>query len=147
MKLNNGARLELDFLAGAAAVSGFRLLHTATGPEALTNVSTIIFDCDGVLWKGASVVHNAVEVSDSADRGLRRCTQRFIGIGSRRDFEGSGLCWALSPVMTHIRCWMSSLALDSAVQYFEIRPSLAPWYFAPKVSKDQCLTHVHLHNL
>ncbi|MEW5308031.1 MAG: hypothetical protein WDW38_000020 [Sanguina aurantia] len=56
----------------AAAVSGFRLLNTAAGPEALTNVSTIIFDCDGVLWKGSSIVHNAVEVSAGAGSDLGR---------------------------------------------------------------------------
>jgi hypothetical protein len=40
-----------------------RLLDSSTGPAVLQQLDTLMFDQDGVLWRGQDLIPNAVEVS------------------------------------------------------------------------------------
>jgi len=39
-----------------------RVLDSSSGPELLQQLDTLIFDQDGVLWRGHDLIPNAVEV-------------------------------------------------------------------------------------
>jgi hypothetical protein len=43
-------------------MSGPTILDNISGPAVLSKLSTVILDCDGVLWQGSDVVPNAIEV-------------------------------------------------------------------------------------
>ncbi|KXZ52039.1 hypothetical protein GPECTOR_10g1062 [Gonium pectorale] len=57
--LQQGARLTATRsgdVGGAVTV-----LDSATAPERLRDIHTLIFDCDGVLWRGSDIIRNAPE--------------------------------------------------------------------------------------
>jgi hypothetical protein len=39
-----------------------QVLDERTAPERLRHISTLILDCDGVLWRGSDIIRNAPEV-------------------------------------------------------------------------------------
>ncbi len=55
--------------AAQSAVTGVQqqhqpqMLDVQSGPAMLQDVDTLLFDCDGVLWRGNTLVNNAAEAS------------------------------------------------------------------------------------
>ena len=56
--------------------SGFHVLDHNTSKSFLDDVETLMFDCDGVLWKGSSLIPGADKVRKEPYLDTTRCMHR-----------------------------------------------------------------------
>ena len=58
-----------SLLRPAAAVAGaFEVLDKHSASRFLSDIDTLLFDCDGVLWKGSALIPGADEVRRLSDQ-------------------------------------------------------------------------------
>ncbi|KAG2445344.1 hypothetical protein HYH02_008809 [Chlamydomonas schloesseri] len=75
--------------AAATAVdapSAVTVLDERTAPERLRETSTLIFDCDGVLWRGSEIINNAPE----ALKEFRRQGKRLLFVTNNSSKSRAG---------------------------------------------------------
>ena len=72
--------------AQAAVPASTRVTPPSEGPAVLDGISTVILDCDGVIWRGNETVRNAPEVPPAgcrlpaADAVLRTGGRRLLAV-------------------------------------------------------------------
>ncbi|GLC44758.1 hypothetical protein PLESTF_001055400 [Pleodorina starrii] len=95
--------------AAAAAGTAVQVLDERTAPEKLRDISTLILDCDGVLWRGSEIIHNAPE----ALRVWRREGKRLLFVTNNSSksrveyaakFRGLGLEVAPEEIVSSSYC-------------------------------------------
>ncbi|PNW82043.1 hypothetical protein CHLRE_06g271400v5 [Chlamydomonas reinhardtii] len=70
----------------ATSVTPLTVLDERTAPERLRETSTLIFDCDGVLWRGSEIIHNAPE----ALKEFRRQGKRLLFVTNNSSKSRAG---------------------------------------------------------
>lgn len=86
-----------------------RVLDASSAPQALAGVDTLVFDCDGVLWRGSETIRNAPE----ALRAFRSAGKRLLFVTNNSSksraqyvdkFRGLGLEVAAEEIVSSSYC-------------------------------------------